>query len=71
MKPRSAARLAAVVAFGAALALGACGRTEGKPPFTDPPPLPTTGVTWVNADKPPTIESLKGRVVLLEFGYLH
>jgi hypothetical protein len=88
--PRPALRLLAAAA--ALLALAACGRREGRPPFTDPPSLPTHGVTWIRpaaapalaegapppaavpAPPPPagpTIESLRGRVVLVEFGSLH
>lgn len=36
-----------------------------------PPELSTTSGRWINADAPPSLESLHGRVVWLEFSFLH
>jgi hypothetical protein len=57
----------------AALALPACGGPQNEYAKTlldeVPPPLETTAVTWVNADVPLSLESLRGKVVYLEFGF--
>ncbi len=37
----------------------------------EPPELEAVEGHWLNAKAPPTLKALKGRVVWLEFGFIH
>ncbi|MEW6743593.1 MAG: hypothetical protein AB1486_12625 [Planctomycetota bacterium] len=36
-----------------------------------PPALTTNAANWLNAEKPLSLEDLRGEVVLLEFSFIH
>ena len=70
--PNQAGRILAWVAVaGAALA------ADGKKIYSNsymgkaPPELVAGKGHWINAQEPPTLAGFKGKVVWLEFGYLH
>lgn len=73
MRPTS---LALAALFLAAPALSACGAKKHAPEYSNsyegqrPPALALADTTWLNVEGSPTLDTFRGKVVFLEFGFL-